>query len=187
MVFAIAALAMQLHPAAQALAPTLSTKPPIVIAVVDGMKPPRPPMAPADAGSATTTAVATADGTGHIESSSVKLLNDSGEKRVSELNTALVMPHDNTQVLALVRVPEPAPIKPVKVYSAETPRMSRRWLALMIAQHSAATFDAYSTRQSIGHGGVLGVGRAQFGRGEPELGVLRAFRSQVSFSLPGRN
>jgi hypothetical protein len=152
MVFALAALAMQLHPAAQALAPGLATKSPIVIAAVDGTKPSRSPIALADAAPATT--VATADGTGHIESSSVKLLNDSGEKRVSELNTALVMPHDNTQVLALVRVPEPAPIKPVKVYSAETPRMSRSWLALMIAQHSAATFDAYSTRQAVGRGAV---------------------------------
>jgi hypothetical protein len=151
MVFAIAALALQLHPAAQALAPALATKPTIVIVAADGTRP-RASIAPADSDPAVTTAttVLTADGTGHIDASSVKL----GEKRASELNTALEIPRDNTQALALLRVPEPEPIKPVKVYRAETPRMSRSWLALMIAQHSAATFDAYSTRQSIGHGGV---------------------------------
>jgi len=28
------------------------------------------------------------------------------------------------------------------------------WIALSVVQHGAAAFDAYSTRQSIGHGGV---------------------------------
>jgi hypothetical protein len=155
MVFAIAALALQLHPGTQALAPALATKSPIIIAAVDGTKPTRAPIAPADSDPAvaTATTVLTADGTGHIDSSSIKL-NDSGEKPASELNTALVVPHDEAQGLALLRIPEPTPIKPVRVYSAETPRMSRSWLALAIAQHSAAAFDAYSTRQSIGHGAV---------------------------------
>jgi hypothetical protein len=45
-------------------------------------------------------------------------------------------------------------MKPIKVYAAARPRMSRSWLALAIMQHGAATFDAYSTRQAIGHGAV---------------------------------
>ena len=32
--------------------------------------------------------------------------------------------------------------------------MSKRWLALTLAQHGAAAFDAYSTRQSISRGAV---------------------------------
>lgn len=155
MLFAVAVLALQLYPSAQALAPALATKSPIIIGAADGTKPARAPIAPADSDLAKTTAatVLMADGTGHIESGSTKV-GDSGEKPGSELNTASVIPHDKAQVLAFVRIPEPSPIKPMKVYSAEAPHMSRSWLALAIAQHSAAAFDAYSTRQSIEHGAV---------------------------------
>jgi hypothetical protein len=62
--------------------------------------------------------------------------------------------HDTAQPLSSVRIPEPEPIKPIKVYSPEKPRTSRSWLALAMMQHGAATFDAYSTRQAIGHGAV---------------------------------
>jgi hypothetical protein len=45
-------------------------------------------------------------------------------------------------------------VKPVSTYAVERPRSSRTWLALSVIQHGAATFDAYSTRQAIGHGAV---------------------------------
>jgi hypothetical protein len=57
----------------------------------------------------------------------------------------------NGQALETIRVPDVAPAKPVKILMPEThPR--RAWLLLSMAEHSAATFDAYSTRLAISKG-----------------------------------
>jgi hypothetical protein len=37
---------------------------------------------------------------------------------------------------------------------AERRRYTRSWLALSLVQHGAATFDAYSTRQSVSRGNI---------------------------------
>ena len=58
------------------------------------------------------------------------------------------------QGISTVRVPDPEPTKPIQMPTAETLHPSRAWLALSFVQSSAATFDAYSTRQAIGHGAV---------------------------------
>jgi hypothetical protein len=59
----------------------------------------------------------------------------------------------NSLALSTIRVPEPLPSKPVRVIAAENENYSRRsWLLLSIAQHSAATFDAYSTRVAVSNG-----------------------------------
>jgi hypothetical protein len=51
-----------------------------------------------------------------------------------------------------VAVPaEPTP--PFKAGPPEVRRSSRSWVALTIAQHAAATFDAWSTRRAISRGG----------------------------------
>lgn len=49
-----------------------------------------------------------------------------------------------------------AVIKPMKVSTVneDHARNSRIWSSLVVFDHSAAAFDAYSTRQAIGHGGV---------------------------------
>ncbi len=49
-----------------------------------------------------------------------------------------------------------AVIKPMKVSTVneDHARNSRIWYSLVVFDHSAAAFDAYSTRQAIGHGGV---------------------------------
>lgn len=60
------------------------------------------------------------------------------------------------QGIATIRVPDPEPAKPIQIHPAETLHPSRAWLALSLVQSSAATFDAYSTRQAIGHGAVEG-------------------------------
>ncbi len=57
----------------------------------------------------------------------------------------------DSQTLSSIRLPDPAPAKPVRVISAET-YPKRDWILLSIAQHSAATFDAYSTRQAVATG-----------------------------------
>jgi hypothetical protein len=58
----------------------------------------------------------------------------------------------NGQALDTIRVPSAEPGKPFRVILPEThPR--KAWLVLSIAEHSAATFDAYSTRTAISNGG----------------------------------
>jgi hypothetical protein len=49
-----------------------------------------------------------------------------------------------------------AVIKPARVSTVnqDPARNSRIWYSLVVFDHSAAAFDAYSTRQAIGHGGV---------------------------------
>lgn len=49
-----------------------------------------------------------------------------------------------------------AVIKPMKVSTVneDRARNSRIWYSLVAFDHTAAAFDAYSTRQAIGHGGV---------------------------------
>jgi hypothetical protein len=55
------------------------------------------------------------------------------------------------QAFETIRVPDPTPAKPVKIFMPEThPR--KAWLILSIAEHSAATFDAYSTRMAVSKG-----------------------------------
>jgi hypothetical protein len=60
----------------------------------------------------------------------------------------------NSQSLATVRVPSIEPATPKKVIPVENLPSRRNWLILSIVQHSAATFDAYSTRQAVSSGAV---------------------------------
>jgi len=59
----------------------------------------------------------------------------------------------NSQSLSTIRVPDVQP-KPTGVISAERLPSRRNWLILSLAQHGAATFDAYSTRRAIASGAV---------------------------------
>jgi hypothetical protein len=52
-----------------------------------------------------------------------------------------------------VRIPEPS-TKENKFREAFSQPSRRQWLALALLQHGAAAFDAYSTRQAVGHGAV---------------------------------
>jgi hypothetical protein len=58
----------------------------------------------------------------------------------------------NSQSLSTIRIPDAQPSKPVRVIAAEGYPSRKSWLLLSIAEHSAATFDAYSTRQAIAAG-----------------------------------
>jgi hypothetical protein len=61
---------------------------------------------------------------------------------------------ENSQILSTVRVPSIQPATPKKVLPVEEVPNRRNWLILSIVQHSAATFDAYSTRQAVSTGAV---------------------------------
>jgi len=150
MVFALAVLLVQFSPAPKVVEPLFAANLVPTVTAADGTRP--KPATPTLASASDT--IETTSGKGHIDPDKVNLSGASGEKPAAGMTAISLTDRDTTQPLSSVRVPEPAPVKPVKVYTAERPRMSRSWLALAMVQHGAATFDAYSTRQAIGRGAV---------------------------------
>src|SRR5258708_29361105 len=79
----------------------------------------------------------------------VSLNITSKESLTPKLSAASLDSSSDSQTLSTTRVPEIQPGKPHEVTMAERRRYTRSWLALSLVQHGAATFDAYSTRQSV--------------------------------------
>ena len=59
----------------------------------------------------------------------------------------------NSQSFSTIRIPE-ADEKRYAIRPAESAPARRNWLILSVVEHSAATFDAYSTRQAVSRGAV---------------------------------
>jgi len=59
----------------------------------------------------------------------------------------------NSQSFSTIRIPE-ADEKRYAIREAESAPARRNWLMLSVVEHSAATFDAYSTRQAVSRGAV---------------------------------
>ena len=59
----------------------------------------------------------------------------------------------NSQSFSTIRIPE-ANEKRYPIREAESTPARREWLALALAEHGAAAFDAYTTRQAISRGAV---------------------------------
>lgn len=130
MVFAIAALLFQIGPAVQtlpdaALAPVVAAE-------------------PAHSTSASGEPVATTLSHGSSNSAAPASLT------TASLDTS----SQNSQSLSTIRLPEPPAAKPISVIGVENFPSRRNWLILSVAQHSAATFDAYSTRWAVSRGAV---------------------------------
>jgi len=72
---------------------------------------------------------------------------------VAKLTTAsLESSTQNSQSLSTIRVPDVQPAKSPSPILVERYPSRKTWLLLAIAEHSAATFDAYSTRQAVSNG-----------------------------------
>ena len=71
-----------------------------------------------------------------------------------KLNNVAMEEPQNSKSFETIRIPEANPGKPVGITSAESYPSRKTWLALAIAEHSAAFFDAYSTRQAVSRGAV---------------------------------
>ena len=130
MVLAIAALFLQFAPTAQPLA-DIAALPVVKLASAD-TKTAQPPPAAAESSTSTDpstgNAIPVAFTLAKLESSS-----------------------QNGQAFDTIRVPSTAPGKPANLILPDThPR--KLWLMLSIAEHSAATFDAYSTRLAVSRG-----------------------------------
>ncbi len=71
----------------------------------------------------------------------------------AKLTTAsLESSSQNSQSLSTIRVPDVQPTKSPNPILVERYPSRKTWLLLAIAEHSAATFDAYSTRQAVSNG-----------------------------------
>ena len=78
---------------------------------------------------------------------------DSKNQFSTSLKTVALETREDTQSFSTVRVPEVS-TKENRFREAISEPSRRQWIALAILQHSAAVFDAYSTRQAVGHGAV---------------------------------
>jgi hypothetical protein len=149
MVFAVAALILQFAPGALS-APTAATTQPFTRA--------------ADATTKTTAQAPSPDAlishepdssiSTHYNFDKVSLNIASKESSTPKLSAVSLESSSDSQTLSTIRVPEIQAGKPQEVTMAERRRYTRSWLALSLVQHGAATFDAYSTRQSISRGNV---------------------------------
>jgi len=131
MVFAIVALLFNLTPAAHAL-PDVDLTSAATVAKTAGatLAPTQPAAADTSAG----------------------VSNKTGSDSVTV--ASLGLNPQNSQSFETIRVPEQTPAKPARFIAAESLPSRRVWLLLSVAQHSAATFDAYSTRRAIAAGAV---------------------------------
>lgn len=69
------------------------------------------------------------------------------------LKTVAFETTQNSQSFSTVRIPEPSS-REYGVKEAISTPSRHEWLALAFVEHGAAAFDAYSTRQAVGHGAV---------------------------------
>jgi hypothetical protein len=88
-------------------------------------------------------------------SSALRLRMDSiysDDRRIRADSTGTLLTQ-NSQSFSTIRIPE-ANEKRYAIREAESVPARREWLALALLEHSAASFDAYTTRQAISRGAV---------------------------------
>lgn len=83
---------------------------------------------------------------------SVSDSNNSNDSAAYTLTADAMSPAQGSQSLSTIRVPTTPDAKPAPVIGVEVIPSRRKWLILSIAQHSAAAFDAYSTRRALANG-----------------------------------
>jgi hypothetical protein len=78
---------------------------------------------------------------------------DSEAHLTGQLTTVALDTTSDTQSFSTVRIPTSSSKEDAVKEAMSTPSRNA-WIALSIVQHGAAAFDAYSTRQAVGHGAV---------------------------------
>lgn len=152
MVFAVAALILQFAPGPKLLAGAKAT--PAVIST-DPETADNTAVKSSKADSDTKSKKEASSSLIHPNFSSVRLANDPTETSSSNKLTAMSLDKSEpSRSLSTIRVPAVQPGKPAEVTPAEKRHPTRAWWMLAVAQHGAAAFDAYSTRQAISRGAV---------------------------------
>lgn len=154
MVLAVAALLLQFQavtPAVQTLsiAPTAITASLAGTSPAEGSSPPPNPTERTDYVSATTESSSSRMNLAsvHFDSADSKA-HVTGTMTTVALDTTL-----DTQSFSTLRISTPSS-KENSVTAAMSMPSRNAWIALSVVQHGAAAFDAYSTRQAVGHGAV---------------------------------
>jgi hypothetical protein len=148
MVLAVAALLLQFQSAA------------LTISAANGAAiTPRASVTESVASSARVEASIPAYVTSDTESSSTRL-NVASVRLVPEdskpgsLRTVSLETPQAAQTLSTIRIPDPNPSRENRIERAIESPSRKEWLFLAVVEHGAAGFDAYSTRQAVGHGAV---------------------------------
>jgi hypothetical protein len=155
MVLAVAALLLQL-PSFASPAPLLGAQMPVIHAVSANSFKESAPVSthPEVAVAQDSIAMASESSTSHMNLDQVHLVNgDSRNQFSSSLKTVAFETPGDAQSFSTVRMPQPFS-KENRFRDALSQPSRRQWLALALLQHGAAAFDAYSTRQAVGHGAV---------------------------------
>jgi hypothetical protein len=82
---------------------------------------------------------------------SVKMDSIYSDDKLGRPPSTGVLLAQNSQSFSTIRIPE-ADEKRYAIREVESAPARRNWLMLSIVEHSAATFDAYSTRQAVSRG-----------------------------------
>lgn len=111
-----------------------------------------PALIPSSVASATTTTAeepsSTPSATAPMKLDSIYAADKGRQPVVTPVSVA-----QNSQSFSTIRIPD-ANVKRYPVREAESAPARREWLALALAEHGAAAFDAYTTRQAISRGAV---------------------------------
>jgi hypothetical protein len=155
MVLAVAALVLQFQSFALPAQPVGAQMPVIHAVSVNSLKESAPVSShPPVAAEENYIAATTESSSTHMNVEEVRLVNaDSRNQFSTSLKTVAFESSGDAQSFSTVRIPE-VPTKENRFREALEQPSRRQWLALTFLQHSAAAFDAYSTRQAVGHGAV---------------------------------
>jgi hypothetical protein len=154
MVLAVAALLFQF----QAVAPVVQTSSIAPTAITASVA----AIAPAESSSPTPNPTEGTDYVSRTTESSASRINlasvhfDSADSKAhvpGTMTTVALNTTPDTQSFSTVRIPMSSS-KEHSVTAAMSMPSRNAWIALSIVQHGAAAFDAYSTRQAVGHGAV---------------------------------
>jgi hypothetical protein len=83
---------------------------------------------------------------------SVQLVRE--DSKPASLRTVSLEIPQTSQTLSTIHIPDPNPSRENRIERAIESPSRKQWLVLALVEHGAAGFDAYSTRQAIGHGAV---------------------------------
>jgi hypothetical protein len=152
MVLAVAAFLLQFQavtPAVEALSTTPTTATVAGISSIEGSSATPNPNERTDYVSATTES-----STSRVNLASVHFASADSKTHVpGAMTTVALDTTPDTQSFSTVRIPTLSS-KEHSVTEAMSMPSRNAWIALSIVQHGAAAFDAYSTRQAVGHGAV---------------------------------
>lgn len=150
MVFAIAALFLQFTPGMPVVLPASGE-----LALRSLSEPSAAINAPAGTSLADRTgATPNSSNAAHFNLDKVRLASTSSGNTTPKLTAVSLEPTNSSEALSTIRLPELNPGKPVGVTAAENKPYKREWLTLVVVEHGAAAFDAYSTRQAVSRGAV---------------------------------